>query len=148
MVNDQTIGQMVREFHTKFGHPVRPTPQVIDRSEANMVLGWAFFNGSADPDDSSELEELLTALANNDLPEIADACGDIVYLIYTLMLRHGIDLDPIIKEIHRANMSKLGADGKPVFYPGTEKIGKGPHYREPDIEAEIERQKTAAEATA
>lgn len=132
-MNTHTIGEMVREFHETFGHPVRDRPQVIDRSESNMVLGWIFFNGSTDPKDSSELEELLTALANNDLPEIADALGDIAYMVYGLAWRHGIDLDKVVAEIHRSNMSKLGEDGRPVFYPGTTKIGKGPNWTPPDI---------------
>lgn len=133
MVNDQTIGQMVREFHETFGHPVREKPQVIHHNESDEVLSWIFFSGSSDPKDASELEELLTAIANNDLIEIADALGDIAYMIFGLAWRYGIDLDKVVAEIHRSNMSKLGDDGKPVFYPGTTKFGKGPNYSPPDI---------------
>lgn len=129
----KTIGEMVREFHETFDHPVRKTPQVIDNTEVDDVMSWIFFNGSADPNDTSELEELLTALANNDLPEIADALGDIAYMIYGFAWRHGIDLDEVVEEIHRSNMSKLGPDGKPVYYPGTTKIGKGPDWSPADI---------------
>lgn len=121
---------MVREFNTTFGHPVRDTPQIIDSKESSEVLQWAFF-GSAN--DQSELEELCQAIANNDIVEIADALGDITWLMYVLAQRHGIDLDAVLREIHKSNMSKLGEDGKPVFYPGTNKIGKGPNYRKPDI---------------
>lgn len=136
----KTIGEMVREFHETFDHPVRKTPQVIDNTEVDDVMSWIFFNGSADPNDTSELEELLTALANNDLPEIADALGDIAYMIYGFAWRHGIDLDEVVQEIHRSNMSKLGPDGKPVYYPGTTKIGKGPDWSPADIKGVLEIQ--------
>ena len=126
----RSVGDMVREFNVTFGHPVRDTPQVIDFAEADEVMTWAFY-GSAE--DHSELHELVVALAENDLVQIADACGDIVWLVYVLAQRHGIDLDAVLREIYKSNMSKLGPDGKPVFYPGTNKIGKGPFYREPDI---------------
>ena len=127
----RSVGDMVREFNVTFGHPVRDTPQVIDSAESGEVMSWAFFGGVEG--DWSELEELTAALEENDLVQIADACGDIVWLVYVLAQRHGIDLDAVLREIYKSNMSKLGPDGKPVFYPGTNKIGKGPFYREPDI---------------
>jgi hypothetical protein len=125
----RSVGDMVREFNVTFGHPVRDTPQVIDSAESGEVMSWAFFGGVEG--DWSELEELTAALEENDLVQIADACGDIVWLVYVLAQRHGIDLDAVLREIYKSNMSKLGPDGKPVFYPGTNKIGKGPFYRPP-----------------
>jgi hypothetical protein len=123
---------MVREFNVTFGHPVRDTPQVIDNKEADEVLERAFLGGTS-VEDTSELRELLVAVADNDLVGIADALGDIVWLCYVLAQRHGIDLDAVLREIYKSNMSKLGPDGKPVFYPGTNKIGKGPFYRPPTV---------------
>lgn len=35
-------------------------------------------------------------------------------------------------EVHRSNMTKLGADGKPIKFPSG-KIGKGPNFEEPDL---------------
>lgn len=127
----RSVGDMVREFNVTFGHPVRDTPQIIDSAESGEVMSWAFFGGVEG--DWSELEELTAALEENDLVQIADACGDIVWLVYVLAQRHGIDLDAVLREIYKSNMSKLGPDGKPVFYPGTNKIGKGPFYRPPTV---------------
>src|SRR3546814_2518593 len=35
--------------------------------------------------------------------------------VFSSDLWHGINLDKITSEIHRSNMSKLGADGKPII---------------------------------
>ena len=123
------FGQKVKEFNLLAGHAVRTTPQIISYAEASDVMNWAFFG---EDNVTSEVEELVCAFADNDLPQIADALGDIVYLMYTLAIRSGIDLDAVLAEIHRSNMTKF-EDGKPVFYPGTNKVGKGKFYEEPDI---------------
>jgi len=44
--------------------------------------------------------------------EIAQELGDLVYVAYGAALAYGIDLDAVIEEVHRANMSKLGDDGQ------------------------------------
>ncbi|MCI4659604.1 nucleoside triphosphate pyrophosphohydrolase family protein [Cryobacterium zhongshanensis] len=58
-----------------------------------------------------------------------------------LALTHaGIDPQPFFDEVQRANMSKLGADGKPVHSRGMEldgapegKVLKGANYSRPDL---------------
>ena len=46
--------------------------------------------------------------------EIADALGDLLYVVYGAGHAFGIDLDECFKEFHASNMSKLGPDGKPI----------------------------------
>ena len=132
-----STGSMIREFREAFGqeHPAEPT--LVPVEESSEMLNWIVF-GTYDPEtgdktDPSEFEELLLALADNNLAGIADAIGDTVYLWYQFAARHGIDLDAVLREIHRSNMSKLGADGKPVYYPNSTKVAKGPNYSKPDI---------------
>lgn len=66
--------------------------------------------------------------------EVADALGDLVYVIYGFALEMGYDLRAVIKEIHASNMTKLGEDGKPI-YREDGKVLKGPNYVKPNIEA-------------
>ena len=61
-----------------------------------------------------ELDELHYAIDNKDMVEIADALGDLLYVVYGAGHAFGIDLDECFKEIHASNMSKLGPDGKPI----------------------------------
>lgn len=69
-----------------------------------------------------------------DVVEVTDALADLEYVIHGMALEAGIPLDDAIAEVHRANMSKLGEDGKPVVLddpPG--KVGKGPNYIPPQL---------------
>jgi predicted HAD superfamily Cof-like phosphohydrolase len=79
-----------------------------------------------------ELKELENAMKEKNLKEIADALTDILYVTYGAGFAYGIDLDKCFKEVQRANMSKLGKDGKPIFNEKG-KVMKGPNYSEPNL---------------
>lgn len=81
---------------------------------------------------AEELNELVDALADDDMVEIADALTDILYVTYGAGVAFGIDLDACFTEVHRSNMSKLGEDGKPI-YREDGKVMKGPGYSEPSL---------------
>ena len=86
---------------------------------------------------SEELEEFKVAIKNNDLKEVADALTDILYVTYGAGFAYGIDLDKCFKEVQRANMSKLGKDGKPI-YNEKGKVMKGPNYSKPNLKQFVE----------
>ena len=67
-----------------------------------------------------------------DTVETADALADLVYVIYGMALETGIDLAAVLSEVQRSNMSKLGADGRPI-YREDGKVLKGPGYFRPDV---------------
>jgi predicted HAD superfamily Cof-like phosphohydrolase len=69
--------------------------------------------------------------------EIADSLTDILYVTYGAGYAYGIDLDKCFKEVQRANMSKLGEDGKPI-YNEKGKVMKGPNYLEPNLKQFVE----------
>lgn len=87
-----------------------------------------------------ENQEYLEAAKNNDLVEVADALGDMLYILCGTILSHGMQhkIEEVFDEIQRSNMSKLGADGEPI-YREDGKVMKGPNYFKPDI-AEILKQ--------
>lgn len=116
--------QQVREFHEVFGCDISPyvtagTEELRDL-RADLIV--------------EESEELLEAMYEADPVGMADALGDLLYVTYGAALAFGIDLDAVVDEIHRSNMSKLGADGKPI-YREDGKVLKGPGYFRPDIES-------------
>ena len=84
-----------------------------------------------------ELEELKVALDQKNLKEVADALTDILYVTYGAGHAFGIDLDKCFDEVQASNMSKLGADGKPI-YNESGKVMKGPNYFEPNLRKFIE----------
>ena len=79
-----------------------------------------------------ELDELTEAMNNKDLLEVADALTDILYVTYGAGHAFGIDLDKCFEEVQNSNMSKLGADGRPI-YNENGKVLKGPNYFKPDL---------------
>lgn len=119
-----TASGMVREFHETFGHPVADTPGLIDRERA--LLRYRLI--------AEELEELHSAILDNNLVEIADALTDLRYVTEGAALEWGIPADDCFAEVHDSNMSKLGEDGKPI-HRADGKVLKGPNFWEPDLES-------------
>ena len=117
----------VRTFMKTFGQMVKTKPQFPD--EKTMQLRFDLIE--------EELNELEQAMENKNLKEIADALTDILYVTYGAGYAYGIDLDKCFKEVQRANMSKLGVDGKPI-YNEKGKVMKGPNYSEPNLKQFVE----------
>ena len=111
----------------KFGQMVRTKPQFPD--EKTMQLRYDLIK--------EELNELEQAMKSKDLKEIADALTDILYVTYGAGFAYGIDLDKCFEEVQRANMSKLGKDGKPIFNEKG-KVMKWPNYSEPNLKQFVE----------
>lgn len=84
-----------------------------------------------------ENDEYFEAANNGDLVEVADALGDMLYILCGTILEHGMEhkIEEVFDEIQRSNMSKLSEDGTPI-YRDDGKILKGPNYFKPRI-AEI-----------
>ena len=95
----------VKTFMKTFGQIVRSKPQFPD--EKTVKLRYDLIK--------EELDELEEAMKTKNLKEIADALTDILYVTYGAGCAYGIDLDKCFKEVQRANMSKLGEDGKPIY---------------------------------
>lgn len=83
-----------------------------------------------------EFDEYIKAEADNDLIEVADALGDMLYIIYGTAVSYGIPINEIFDEIHNSNLSKLGENGLPVRREDG-KVLKGPNYFRPDISSII-----------
>ena len=84
-----------------------------------------------------ENDEYFEAANNGDLVEVADALGDMLYILCGTILEHGMEhkIEEVFDEIQRSNMSKLSESGTPI-YRQDGKILKGPNYFKPKI-AEI-----------
>lgn len=106
------IYEDVCEFHTAMGVPIGDSPRMLEPSRAEMRLRLV----------REELGELNDALSDDDLPEMADALIDIIYVAVGYMVELGIDPAPLWDEVHRTNMAKAGgpvrADGKILKPPG------------------------------
>jgi len=118
--------QAVSEFHKAFGLSIENKPTANISSDIS-ILRYNLMK--------EENEEYLEATKKNDLVEIGDALGDMLYILCGTIIAHGFQdkIEEIYDEIQRSNMSKLGSDGKPI-YREDGKVLKGPNYFKPDIE--------------
>ena len=121
----------VTEFHTAFKLNMNQKPIANIGEERNMLR----FNLMKE-----ENEEYLEAAENNDIVEVADALGDMLYILCGTIIEHGMQdkIEEVFDEIQRSNMSKLGEDGKPI-YREDGKVLKGPNYFKPNIAEILER---------
>ena len=117
----------VKNFMKTFGQIVKSKAEFPDNK--TMQLRYDLIK--------EELNELEEAMNTKDLTEVADALTDILYVTYGAGGAYGIDLDKCFKEVQRANMSKLGEDGKPI-YNEKGKVMKGPNYSEPNLKQFVE----------
>ncbi|MBJ2173404.1 hypothetical protein FF125_04800 [Aureibaculum algae] len=118
----------VKEFHEAFGLGVEHKP-IANLSPDKIKLRFNLMD--------EENNEYLEAAESNDLVEVADALGDMLYILCGTIIEHGMQhkIEEVFNEIQRSNMSKLGEDGKPI-YREDGKVLKGPNYFKPNI-AEI-----------
>ena len=117
----------VKEFHTAFEIGYKEEPSVYLGESKNLLR----FNLMKE-----ENEEYLEAAMNNDIVEVADALGDMLYILCGTIIEHGLHhkIEEVFDEIQRSNMSKLGENGRPI-YREDGKVMKGPNYFRPNFEA-------------
>jgi predicted HAD superfamily Cof-like phosphohydrolase len=162
---------MVREFATKFGLPMNARDQyphelsverrkfrlelileelveLFDASGAEIQLSPGE-EASAGEQLNEELQVADITSPEYNIIEMADALGDLIYVTYGMAIEMGIDLDAVVTEIHKSNMSKLDQNGfaiingvTPGYREGTVgfrsdlpigKVLKSDQYRKPDI---------------
>jgi len=128
MEKDLTLAQAiehVKNFHHAFLLPVRQEP-AAQIPEKEMTLRFNLMK--------EENEEYWEAAKNGDIVEIADALGDMLYILCGTINAHGLQqvMAPVFEEIQRSNMSKLDANGQPIFREDG-KVMKSELYFKPNI---------------
>jgi predicted HAD superfamily Cof-like phosphohydrolase len=97
---------MVDEFHRKFSIVAKATPTDLNEETKRLRVRLI----------EEEFDELKEAMAGGDLAAIAKELADLLYVVYGTAVSYGIDMDPVFREVHRSNMSKVGGykreDGK------------------------------------
>ena len=123
--------EAVKEFHKAFKIGYLESPEADLGAEKNM-LRYKLMR--------EENEEYLDAANDGDLVEVADALGDMLYILCGTIIEHGLQhkIEEVFEEIQRSNMSKLGEDGQPI-YREDGKVLKGPNYFKPNIKEILEK---------
>lgn len=114
--------QMVREFMLAFGHSAPESYTELTMEELDLRLRLI----------EEELRETEEAMLENEPVNIAKELTDLLYVVYGTAAAYGINIDKCFEAVHKSNMSKLDADGKPR-YREDGKILKGDLYKPADL---------------
>lgn len=97
----------VAEFHKAFNIENQIVPTIPSKEVIALRYKLAL----------EELEEFKEAAEKEDLVEIFDALVDQLYILLGTVhaFGMGVALEEGFYEVHRSNMTKLGADGKPIY---------------------------------
>ena len=123
--------EMLAEFHEALGQPyglgfdaeLRAKLQHEETEE--LVAALAAYDASLEP----YTPDVATVRR---FENVAQELADVVYVAYGTAHVLGIPLDRVLAEVHRANMSKFDADGRPVLRADG-KLLKSDRYAPPDI---------------
>lgn len=138
---------LVKQFHRTYGLPICTDPATVDYERVHMRMSLILEEVSElveavyGPDSAAALREAYPAVVAadsgaRDVVEAADALADLAYVTYGMALESGINLPAVLAEVQASNMSKLGADGKPI-YRADGKVLKGPGFFPPDVAAAL-----------
>jgi predicted HAD superfamily Cof-like phosphohydrolase len=111
-------------------------PSLLDQAEEFRTAYSLTTNGAVRGTQKSLIDEEWSEFheayhhepEENQLNELAD----LVYVCYQYAASQEWDLDEAMRRVHRANMSKLGEDGKPI-YRGDGKVLKGPNFKKAEF---------------
>ena len=120
----------VEQFHDSFGISNNYAP-TVELSKEDIQLRFELLK--------EENNEYLEAAQNGDMVEVADALGDLMYILFGTIMKHGVQhkIVEVFEEIQKSNMSKLDANGQPI-YREDGKVLKGPNYFKPNIKKILE----------
>jgi hypothetical protein len=124
----------IKAFNNMYKLPVAKSPTtnigvpVIERLHAfKKILA----------EELDEIDEIMAVSQIEDISSVevltmlADLLGDLQVYCASEMCKFGLPLDKVLKIIMDSNMSKLGADGLPI-YDERGKVLKGPGYWKPE----------------
>ena len=97
---------MVEEFHRKFEIVIQPAPADLSAETKHLRIRLM----------QEEFDELQESMATGNLASVAKELADLLYVVYGTAVSYGIDMEPVFREVHRSNLSKVGGykreDGK------------------------------------
>lgn len=89
--------QLIKHWREVFGLPNRTAPRIPDDKELSLAMHLIY----------EESDELDDAIQNKSLNEIADAVGDLYFVVTQMAMVCGLDPEKLVQKVYFSNMSKL-----------------------------------------
>jgi predicted HAD superfamily Cof-like phosphohydrolase len=86
---------LVRSFHRAFNHPAPVEIKILSPERVATRATWLY-------EEVGEFEDAET------VQQQADAMIDLIYFALGTMVELGVEIDPLFKIVHDANMRKIG----------------------------------------
>jgi len=122
--------EKVVNFNKQFGVKLhdKPQPNIFQTEPNNVEFAMKLIR--------EEVKELEEAVKTGDYIETVDALADILYVVYGMGARIGMDMDKAFRLVHDNNMSKLclteeeARESVEYYLMNKEKLGyDSPNYR-------------------
>lgn len=141
--NPENPESLVREFHETYNLPIVTDTPSVDRPRVNMrmkliaeefaeLVGAVYGKNARKTIEDAYQKAVSLDDQTRDVIESADALADLTYVIYGMALEMGIPLSKVLSQVQASNLSKLDANGKPI-YREDGKVLKGPDFFPPNI---------------
>ena len=117
------ISEQAKEFRTKYD--IKNSADRPNRARQHDLIVEEF-------KEFLQAEGMLFMHGKNVQEECLKELADLVYVCYQYAANMHWFLDEALNRVHESNMSKLDADGKPI-YREDGKVLKGPNYKPPDL---------------
>lgn len=117
-----SLNKMLDEFNSVFEVPVYNTPDSGNIGDHALTINLI----------QEEVDELDTAMYEENSLEMLDALTDIIYAAAQQARKYGFDIDEALSRVHESNLSKLNENGEAIFGEGG-KVLKGPNYFRPNL---------------
>lgn len=117
----------------RFGLIVEEFKELCEAMDVKVEMQFSFMDEDEEWLLAADHVDAIINTENRDLPDVADACVDLCYVIVGFCLELGIDFHAVLEEVQASNMTKMGDGGEPLKRADG-KILKGPSYVEADAE--------------
>jgi len=125
MGKSETLQDKLQTFNRTFKHPLGlnyPAPSAMIDGEKNLRRSLI----------QEEYKELMYAISNEEDDEVLKELCDLVYVCVGFAVTYGWSFDTAFNRVHESNMSKLDAEGNPV-YREDGKVVKSDCYKPPKL---------------
>ena len=116
----------------RFGLIVEEFEELCEAMDIKVEMKFSYMNEDEEWVPAKNHVEAIIETENRDLPQVADACCDLKYVITGFELEMGIDPHAVLEEVQASNMTKMDDNGRPIKRADG-KILKGPSYVEADV---------------